>query len=221
MECKIELLDIELIYGIVDEGFGNKLIMASKDCGVGGRTVLLGRRVVGEHPLLDLFGLAEEKREVVLMLADSNRVKETFRKLIQRFEEEEGEPGLVFTTSVSKVIGTRNCIGNQDNLVKSEGKRMYNLMTVIVERGKAETAVEEANKNGAVCVTIINGRGAGIHETSKVFAMEIEPEKEIILIVAHRDSGDDIISAIREKLQMDKPGNGLVFSQEIQRIYGA
>jgi nitrogen regulatory protein P-II len=48
-------------------------------------------------------------------------------------------------------------------------KKMYSLMTVIVERGKAEKAVEIANKTGAVCVTIINGRGAGIHETSKVF----------------------------------------------------
>jgi hypothetical protein len=61
MECKLELLDIELIWGIVDEGFGHRLVMASKDCGVGGRTILPGRRMVERHPLLDLFGLADEK----------------------------------------------------------------------------------------------------------------------------------------------------------------
>jgi nitrogen regulatory protein PII len=221
MECKLELLDIELIWGIVDEGFGYKLVMASKDCGVGGRTILPGRRIVEKRPLLDLFGLADEKRDVVLMLADSNRVKETFRKLITRFEEEEGEPGLVFTTGVTKVIGTRNCIGSPQNFSISEDEKMYSLMTVVVERGKAERAVEIANKMGAVCVTIINGRGAGVHETSKVFAMEIEPEKEIVLIVVDKGRADDIVAAVRDQLQLEKPGNGLVFIQEINRIYGA
>lgn len=221
MECKLELLDIELIWGIVDEGFGHKLVMASKDCGVGGRTILPGRRMVERHPLLDLFGLADEKRDVVLMLADSNRVRETFRKLITRFEEEEGEPGLVFTTGVTKVIGTRNCIGSSQNSNISEDEKMYSLMTVIVERGNAERAVEIANKMGAVCVTIINGRGAGVHETSKVFAMEIEPEKEIVLIVVDKGRADDIVAAVRDQLHLEKPGNGLVFVQDINRIYGA
>jgi nitrogen regulatory protein PII len=220
MECKIEIKDLELICGIVDSGFGHVLLSSSKDCGVSGRTIMLGRRVVDKHALLNLFGLAEEKMEVVLMLADSQKVAETYKKLVERFRHEEKEMGIVFTTSVNKVIGTRNCISGTGFMERGERETMYKVMTVIVERGRAELAVEQANKNGALCVTIINGRGAGVHETSKLFSMEIEPEKEVIIIISHNDQSDDIISSIREKLDMEKPGNGLIYIQDINDIYG-
>jgi nitrogen regulatory protein P-II len=51
--------------------------------------------------------------------------------------------------------------------------------------------------------------------------MEIEPEKEIILIVVEKSRADDIVATIRDQLHLEQPGNGLVFVQDINRIYGA
>ena len=80
--------------------------------------------------------------------------------------------------------------------------------------------IDAATEAGAKGGTIINARGSGIHETSKVFSMEIEPEKEIVLILSRTESTDAIAAAIRDKLKIDEPGNGIIFIQDVNRTYG-
>lgn len=97
---------------------------------------------------------------------------------------------------------------------------MYNLIYTVVDRGKGEFVVKAANKAGSRGATIINGRGSGIHETSKVFAMEIEPEKEIVLIISPSNLTDSIVSSIRDELKINEPGNGIIFVQDVNKAYG-
>lgn len=75
----------------------------------------------------------------------------------------------------------------------------------------------EAGSKGG---TIINARGSGIHETSKIFSMAIEPEKEIVLILSEEESTEGIVASIRKKLKIDEPGNGIIFIQEVSKTYG-
>ena len=97
---------------------------------------------------------------------------------------------------------------------------MYHSITVIVDKGKAEQVVEVATKAGAQGGTVINGRGSGIHETSKVFSMDIEPEKEIVLILSKAEMTESIVSSIAKEMQIDMPGNGIVYVQDVNRTYG-
>ncbi len=68
--------------------------------------------------------------------------------------------------------------------------------------------------------TIINARGSGIHETNKIFSMEIEPEKEVVLLISEKTLTKQIISSIKEQLQIDEPGKGIIFVQDINKAYG-
>lgn len=97
---------------------------------------------------------------------------------------------------------------------------MYQAITVIVDRGKAEDVMDAAVAAGSKGGTIINARGSGIHETSRVFMMDIEPEKEIVLIVARRDRVDDIVESIDRKMQLEEPGNGILYVQDVKKTYG-
>lgn len=97
---------------------------------------------------------------------------------------------------------------------------MYHVINIIVDKGKAEEVVDAANLAGSTGGTIINARGSGTHETSKVFAMDIEPEKEIVMILSACERTNDIVASIREKLKMDAPGNGIMFIQDVNKTYG-
>ena len=97
---------------------------------------------------------------------------------------------------------------------------MYHAITVIVEKGNAELVIDAATEAGSKGGTIINARGSGIHETSKLFSMNIEPEKELVLILSEKESTENIISSIREKLKIDEPGNGIIFIQDVNKTYG-
>ena len=97
---------------------------------------------------------------------------------------------------------------------------MYQSITVIVDKGKGEEVIDAATKAGSKGGTIINGRGSGIHETSKLFAMEIEPEKEIVIILSKIEDVDNIISSIKDEMKIDEPGKGVIYTQDIKKAYG-
>ena len=97
---------------------------------------------------------------------------------------------------------------------------MYQSITVIVEKGKAEDVIDAAVKVGAKGGTIMNGRGSGIHETTKLFSIEIEPEKEIVMIISEVEKTDEIVNSIREELKVDEPGNGIIYIQNVNKTYG-
>jgi nitrogen regulatory protein PII len=66
----------------------------------------------------------------------------------------------------------------------------------------------------------MNARGAGIHETSRLFAMDIEPEKELVLIIAKASATEQIVASVGERLDIEKPGNGIIFVQNVRQVYG-
>lgn len=97
---------------------------------------------------------------------------------------------------------------------------MYQSINVIVDKGKGEDVIDAATSAGSKGGTIINARGSGIHETQKVFGIEIEPEKEIVVIIAKSTEVDNIISTIAKRLELEKPGNGILYVQNLNRTYG-
>ena len=97
---------------------------------------------------------------------------------------------------------------------------MYNAVFVIVDLGKAEPVMDAATKAGARGGTVIKARGAGRHEISKLFSMDIEPEKEVVLILSESSQTEQIVTSVRDSLKIDKPGNGIIFCLDVNRTYG-
>ena len=50
--------------------------------------------------------------------------------------------------------------------------------------------------------------------------MEIEPEKEVVLIITEHSATRGIVLAVRDGLEIDKPGNGIIFVQPVLETYG-
>ncbi|HHT50608.1 MAG TPA: P-II family nitrogen regulator [Eubacteriaceae bacterium] len=97
---------------------------------------------------------------------------------------------------------------------------MYDGIFVIVNKGKAEAVIEAAEYAGSRGGTIISGRGSGIHERATLFSMTIEPEKEIVLIISKKEKTEDIASSINKSLEIENPGNGIMFILDLKKTYG-
>jgi nitrogen regulatory protein PII len=50
--------------------------------------------------------------------------------------------------------------------------------------------------------------------------MNIEPEKEIVMIIIERDKAEGIVNAIRDAMRIDDPGKGILFSMDVNRVTG-
>ena len=94
------------------------------------------------------------------------------------------------------------------------------LIVTIVKKGFSEQIIQASIKAGAKGGTVLFGRGTGIHEHQKILGIPIEPEKEIILTVVSKTQTDDILKAIRESGELDKPGMGIGFVISLDKVIG-
>ena len=97
---------------------------------------------------------------------------------------------------------------------------MIQAVLAIVEKGHAEEVIDAAVQAGSHGGTIINARGSGVHETATLFGMGIEPEKELVMILADQANTPQIVDTIYETLDLRQPGNGIVFVQNTTRVRG-
>lgn len=96
----------------------------------------------------------------------------------------------------------------------------FDLIVTIVNKGYSEQVVEASKKAGAEGGTILFGRGTGIHEKAKLFNIVIEPEKEIVLTLIDRNKTNQVLEAITQSVQLNKPGRGIAFVIEVERTVG-
>ena len=209
----------ELIWAIVNFGKGSKVLHTAKKCGVSGGTIILAKGTAN-GAFADFLGLIDIRKEIVLMVSNKKMTKCALESLDKEFNFEKPNHGIAFTTGVSEVVGSVGCKATEADREEDGEKAMHCAITVVVEKGNAEDVIDAATAAGSRGGTIINARGSGIHETSKLFFMDIEPEKEIILILSEKKDTEAIISSIGEKLNIKEPGKGIIFVQEVSKVYG-
>lgn len=212
--------DVYILTVVVDNGKGSKVLKICKQTGIGGGTICLGEGTVGRS-MLTWLDIPTVRREIVIMAATGTQARAAESVLAEKLKLNKPNHGILFKIALSELFGSRNC--SQD--IKSEGEsemsdNAHQAVFVIVDRGNAESVIEAAEQAGARGATIINARGAGLHETSKLFAMVVEPEKEIVLMITDKQRTDSITTAIRSSTGLDQPGRGIMFVVEVAATIG-
>lgn len=210
---------LELIWAIVNFGKGSKMMQAAKKFGISGGTIFLAKGTAN-NSMAEFLGLSEIRKEIIMMGANKKTARSVLEALDTKFNFDKPNHGIAFITAVSEMIGSVGCKATETDIEERREEAMYCAITVVVEKGKAEEVIDAATAAGSRGGTIINARGSGIHETSKLFFMDIEPEKEIVLILSERKGAQAIIASIGEKLDIEKPGKGIIFVQEVSKVYG-
>ncbi|HEX6979111.1 MAG TPA: P-II family nitrogen regulator [Alphaproteobacteria bacterium] len=94
------------------------------------------------------------------------------------------------------------------------------LIVSIVRKGWGDTVLAATMKAGAHGGTVLLGRGIGRNEQMKVFGIQIEPEKEIVLTVIPSDLKDTILQEIVQAAELNAPGHGLAFVVPVETVAG-
>lgn len=203
---------------IVNIHDGVRVSKLAKKSGIKGTTAFLGHGTI-KSDLLDFLGINDIRKELVLMVSNEETADAAMEAISKSLKLHRPGRGIAFALNVTRVIGIRNC----EDLThkKEEGKNpMHEAIFVIVDKGEGENIIDSAKKAGSHGATLINARGSGIHEQSKLFGMHIEPEKEIILILSTRENTENIIDMIRQENRIDEPGQGILFTVDVSRTLG-
>jgi nitrogen regulatory protein PII len=219
MNNKLYNYQIETLYVIVNKKNATHVMNIAKRIGINGATTLYAKGTF-KHPLLELLAINQSNKELVIIIAEKERLKVLVEFLNITFNFNKKNHGVAFTIPMKQAYGLRNSEIKYKDTRKEESCIMYNAIFVIVEKGNGELVVEASNKAGGRGATIINARGSGSKDTKTIFSIEIEPEKEMVLILAEQKQTDAICESIRKELEIDKPGRGIIFVQETSKVYG-
>ncbi len=199
---------------IVNRGKANSLLHRAQEIGAKRGTVMLGEGTMAS-PILDFFGINQSQKEV-LLIAVPDEVTESFYGMLRtEFNFHHRYKGIAFSVPYRAI--------NKDTKKREEVTKDYHaahicLMTVL-ERGLAEECMRVARAAGARGGTILHAHGAGVPQDF-YFPLVIEPQKEILLIVAPRETALQIRDAIYQNMQLERKGAGIVFALPVNRTLG-
>lgn len=171
--------------------------------------------------MLDYFGLNEVERGVIMAIMPTIMSKYILRYMNQRLKIAEPGNGIAFTIPVSSstkyMNETYKKVEMEDIDMEDANKH---LIITIANEGFAEIIMNAAKKVGATGGTTINGRGLESEKIIKFLGISIEPEKDIVLILANNDKKNEIMNEIVSSCGLKTPGAGICFSLPVDHVVG-
>ena len=172
---------------------------------------------------MHMLGITSDRREMVNMLMDRETATAFLQLLHEKLQLNKPGHGIAYLTNVLACMGTHNdtkiTLEETASLIP-EGS-MYQKITVVVDRGRAEEVMDAAKDAGARGGTILHGRGStGGKEAKKIFGIEIEEEKEVVTILTPHDITKQVFDAIAEKMDIDSPGKGIMYIEPLAGTRG-
>ncbi|MBO8428054.1 MAG: P-II family nitrogen regulator [Firmicutes bacterium] len=96
----------------------------------------------------------------------------------------------------------------------------YSLIIAIVNNGNTDLVMEGARNAGARGGTTLHARGTGNIDLEKFYGVPIQNEKEIVLIIVNNEICEKVMNSIYKAAGLETPGQGIVFSQPLEKVYG-
>lgn len=220
---------MDLLVFIVNPDRGERVVEHATKTGVLGGTILLGEGTV-RNTLLRKLGLDNAHKEIVLLIAPTQIAKKTIEYVANEKSLNKNNHGIAFRTSLQSVLGFSKKLFKEDeknqadinhqDLSKGAEENMYQALIAIVNQGEGQDVMRVAEKHGATGGTIIRARGAGSAEAKEVFKIQIDPEKDILLIITPTETVPEISKGVGDYLNIDQENTGILFTIDIEETRG-
>ncbi|MCL2498028.1 MAG: hypothetical protein FWF06_05370 [Symbiobacteriaceae bacterium] len=147
------------------------------------------------------------------ILDESNRkrLQQTLAEGEKRLRQREQAPHHQGLRAISPRLGSE--------VEKMKNEQTFELIMTIVNQGFTDDLMNEARNAGATGGTVLNARGTSGVDT-RLWGIAIQEEKEIVLILAKRESSQGIMKAINTRFGLNHDARGLVFSLPVEYVAG-
>ena len=147
------------------------------------------------------------RKEIVMAILDDESVKKILDDLSEKLDKT--NTGIAFTSPLDYK-------GEDDLNFDIDYVALY----VIVDRHEGQKAVHIAQENGARGATLVHGRGSAKEVKSILLNMNIEPEKDIVIMLVKKDLVEKIRDAIYEQMNLIEENKGIIYSLPVMEVRG-
>lgn len=194
---------------IVDKGVGEDIVALTNEDAYFGGTILPAHGSADHSAKIFNLNVQKEK-ETVLMLVPASKVASLQAKIKSNLNLNKANSGILFTFDVSEIHGLFKDKLIEATVTYEKTDDEYEAIWAIVPSGKDVAVITSAEKGGSTGGTIFHARGSHIIEHGRLIGA-IEPEKEVIMMIAKRKQAYAISKSINEEFRLDDPGTGVLF----------
>lgn len=208
----------DLIVVIVNLGKASRVLAEAKKIGITGGTISLAHGTVNSS-LLRKLGLSEIRKEVLLMVSQRKHTVLTINHITDTFHLEEPNRGIIFSTPLSTVVGTHNQLSDLHDTDPVSDPTHEMFMTIVPE-GDGDKVVEVVRQGGGAGGTIIPAYGAFAETVTRVFGIEINSEKDIVINLVDKQIANQIEEELTRNIHFQDSDSGIMFSVDAQNVRG-
>lgn len=208
----------DLIVVIVNLGKASRVLAEAKKIGITGGTISLAYGTVTSGMLRKL-GLSEIRKEILLMVSQRKHTVLAINHIKDTFHLEEPNRGIIFSTPLSSVMGTHN---QDTDLHETDpvANPTHEMFVTIVPEGEGKNVVDSVQKAGGAGGTIIPASGAFAETVTRVFGIDINSEKDIVINLVGKEIANQIESQLTDTINFQDKDTGILFSVDAQNVRG-
>lgn len=94
----------------------------------------------------------------------------------------------------------------------------HQVIVCIVNNGFADEAMDAARAVGVKGGTVLSARGTANIEAEKAFHIQIQPEKEMIMILVSEDLKDEVLHTLYRTVGTHTPAHGIAFALPVDGV---
>lgn len=183
--------------------------------------------------IYDILGYGGPKKVISVSIQTKKMSDYILNQLHNEIDFSKPGTGVACTISLSSISSVLSMILKQtDEKINEEkikmgsekvivtSKEPYHLIVTIVNRGYFEQVMDAAKAAGATGGTLVHARGLGSKEAIKYLGITIQPEKDLVLILAPQEKRHAIMESITHEVGLNTAGNGICFSLPVNYALG-
>lgn len=217
-------MSLKVIISIIDYERTNKVCELYTENGVPLHLITHGHGSAASD-ILDYLGIGETKKGVIISVSTKNVAKCIFNELLSKMNFDKPGTGIAFTVSLSSASNFLSSVcgkyeitqeGDEDDMPNCD----YELIITIVTKGNFNSVMDSAKEAGATGGTMVHARGLGTKEAVKFLGITIQPEKDLVLIIAPKSKKQAIMESIVKDNGLSTDGKGICFSISVDSVIG-
>ena len=186
--------------------------------------MVLHGRGTAVRSMLDLLGIEDTEKRVVLTVANGQKTEQLIEAQKQRMFIGVPGHGLIAAVPIKSIGGGKTVAflngTQQPAKYTPELNYSYELIVAIANEGRTDQVMNAARAAGAAGGTVLHGKGTGSENAEKFYNVSIASEKEVILIVAKAEQKAGIMRAILEKAGPASEAGTIAFSLPTSEVAG-
>lgn len=214
---------IKLMVTITKRGMGTRMTDYYKRCGLHYDFICLGAGTANSE-ILDYLGLETNEKDILITMAPVAKIPAVLDGVAAEFRLDSPGNGIVFTVPLAMVsarvqkILCKNLENNEEAAM--EEKTRYELILTIINRGNVDVVMKAAKSAGARGGTILHARRVGFEDVENILGFTIQPEKDIVAILADSMARPAIVKEITDAAGIHTESRALVLSLPVDDIRG-